>query len=140
MRKGLGAGLGVLLSFGLFGCAGAAAEGELAAAPVAPPCVAPLPESIPPAPAVADSFSIHQAEEEATRPAPRPARSISLGYAGDEPLAGGVMRDTPMDVDPNAPPGTRMTWQQYIRQPSWPPPREPAYARSPGYYPRYGRW
>jgi hypothetical protein len=30
------------------------------------------------------------------RPPTRP-RSISLGYVGDSPLSGGVMRDTPMD-------------------------------------------
>jgi hypothetical protein len=33
------------------------------------------------------------------KPAQRP-RSISLGYAGDTPLSGGVMRDTPMNYYP----------------------------------------
>jgi hypothetical protein len=33
------------------------------------------------------------------KPAERP-RSISLGYAGDTPLSGGVMRDTPITYSP----------------------------------------
>ncbi|MEO7109585.1 MAG: hypothetical protein ABI183_04020 [Polyangiaceae bacterium] len=34
------------------------------------------------------------------KPAERP-RSISLGYAGDTPLSGGVMRDTPINYYPD---------------------------------------
>lgn len=49
-----------------------------------------------PAPPV-DTFWLQQAVEESTRPPPRPVRSISLGYIGDAPLTGGVMRDTPVD-------------------------------------------
>jgi len=49
-----------------------------------------------PAPAI-DSFWLQEAVAEQTRPPPRPVRSISLGYIGDAPLTGGVMRDTPMD-------------------------------------------
>jgi hypothetical protein len=48
-----------------------------------------------PAPPV-DTFWLQQAIAESTRPPPRPVRSISLGYIGDAPLTGGVMRDTPM--------------------------------------------
>ena len=44
-----------------------------------------------------DTFWLQQAVEESTRPPPRPVRSISLGYIGDAPLTGGVMRDTPVD-------------------------------------------
>lgn len=48
-----------------------------------------------PAPPV-DTFWLQQALEESSRPPPRPVRSISLGYIGDAPLTGGMMRDTPM--------------------------------------------
>jgi hypothetical protein len=60
---------------------------------------------------------------------------IGVGYAGDEPLGGSVMRDTPMEPWTNNGPG--MTWQQYQRQPSWPPPREPSRGL---YRPSYRRW
>ncbi len=43
-----------------------------------------------------DTFWLQEAREMATRPPPQRAQSISLGYIGDAPLAGGVMRDTPM--------------------------------------------
>lgn len=43
-----------------------------------------------------DTFWLQQAVAESTRPPPRPVRSISLGYIGDGPLTGGVMRDTPL--------------------------------------------
>jgi hypothetical protein len=49
-----------------------------------------------------DTFWLQQAVAESTRPPPRPVRSISLGYIGDAPLAGGVMRDTPIVVTPPA--------------------------------------
>ena len=48
-----------------------------------------------------DTFWLQQAVAESTRPPPRPVRSISLGYIGDAPLTGGVMRDTPMMQNPN---------------------------------------
>lgn len=44
-----------------------------------------------------DTFWLQQAVAQSTEPPPRPVRSISLGYIGDAPLAGGVMRDTPME-------------------------------------------
>jgi hypothetical protein len=43
-----------------------------------------------------DDFWLHQEIEERTRPPLVRAQSISLGYVGDTPLSGGVMRDTPM--------------------------------------------
>ena len=42
--------------------------------------------------AVEDDFWQIERHEEATRPRLRHARSISLGFVGDAPLAGGVMR------------------------------------------------
>ena len=128
----------LLVGSTLVGCA--PAEEELAVASPASAranevCVTPLPDTVPPAPAVADSFWTRAQEEEAARPPPRLARSISLGYAGDEPLAGGVMRDTRMETPAATGPG--MTWQQWMRQPSWPPPREPGPNAA---RPRYGRW
>jgi len=53
-----------------------------------------------------DSFWLAQAITEMNKPPPQRARSISLGYVGDAPLGGGVMRDTPLPADPNgaAPP------------------------------------
>lgn len=42
-----------------------------------------------------DSFWLEEAIDEQTRPRPHRPRSISLGYIGDAPLSGGVMRDTP---------------------------------------------
>jgi hypothetical protein len=47
-----------------------------------------------------DTFWFQEAQDEATRPAPARARSISLGYVGNTPLTGGVMRDTPMPIYP----------------------------------------
>lgn len=43
-----------------------------------------------------DTFWLAASREEVTRPPLVRARSISLGYIGDTPLTGGVMRDTPM--------------------------------------------
>ena len=43
-----------------------------------------------------DSFWLQQSIAAMREPPRLPARSISLGYIGDGPLAGGVMRDTPM--------------------------------------------
>jgi len=48
-----------------------------------------------PAPAI-DSFWLQQAVSEANKPPVQRPRSISLGYIGDGPLTGGVMRDTPI--------------------------------------------
>jgi hypothetical protein len=53
----------------------------------------------------ADSFWLTQAITEMHKPAPMRPQSISLGYVGDAPLSGGVMRDTPMATpapDPNS--------------------------------------
>ena len=110
----------LLLSAGLFGCA----DEEMLR-----PCA--MPERLPPAPAVADSFPVYtvpandSAREETNPPRPRLQHSLSLGFVGNEPLAGGVMRDTPMmppqqydGQDPAAVQG--QTWQQYVRNPSWP--------------------
>jgi hypothetical protein len=49
-------------------------------------------------PRVNDTFWLEQAvaQRQAEQDPPARARSISLGYIGDDPLAGGVMRDTPM--------------------------------------------
>src|SRR5258706_15676973 len=41
-----------------------------------------------------ETFPEAFAASEATRPRPERPRSISLGYVGDAPLTGGVMRDT----------------------------------------------
>ena len=59
-------------------------------------------EPMPPiTPAVVDSFWLTQAMVEANQPPPPPhARSISLGYVGDTPLSGGMMRDTPLPQPP----------------------------------------
>ena len=43
-----------------------------------------------------DSFWLAQAITEMHKPPPLRPRSISLGYVGDAPLSGSVMRDTPM--------------------------------------------
>lgn len=124
--------------FGLVGLLQAIAcvhEAELPqpAAPV------PVAETVPPAAAVADAFWIHEEQEEVRRPPLRPVRSISLGYVGDEPLGGSVMRDTPLAPPANDGPGR--TWQEYNRQPSWPDAWSAAgrpiyYAGSPGPYAR----
>ena len=55
-----------------------------------------------PAPPV-DTFWLQQAIAESRKPPPRPVRSVSLGYVGDTPLTGGVMRDTPMGPPQAAP-------------------------------------
>lgn len=77
----------------------------------------PMPDTLPPAPAIADSFALYEAQSEATSPRPRRPRSISLGYIGDAPLAGGVTRDTVIAPPRNEGPG--VTWQRYIGAPSW---------------------
>lgn len=51
-----------------------------------------------------DDFWLHQAIEERTRPPLVRPQSISLGYVGDTPLSGGVMRDTPMPAYPQQAP------------------------------------
>jgi hypothetical protein len=43
-----------------------------------------------------DTFWLQQEIAAMHEPKPTPVRSISLGYIGDAPLTGGVMRDTPM--------------------------------------------
>ncbi len=43
-----------------------------------------------------DTFWLQQEIAAMREPKPLPVRSISLGYVGDTPLTGGVMRDTPM--------------------------------------------
>jgi hypothetical protein len=68
----------------------------------------------PPRPALADGFWIHEGVERATRPRLERPQSISLGYIGDEPLSGGVTRDTPY-----SPPRGRYTWHEYMRGGSW---------------------
>ncbi len=45
-----------------------------------------------------DSFWLQQEIAAMHEPKPLPVRSISLGYIGDTPLSGGVMRNTPMPV------------------------------------------
>ena len=74
------------LALGLFGCAESQLD-EL------PPVQATL-DLRPPT----DGFWRREAADEATRPIPERPRSISLGYVGNTPLTGGVMRDTPMPV------------------------------------------
>ena len=76
----------VLAAFalGMLGCA-ESSEGEL-------PPVQTAVDLRPPT----DAFWLHEAVDEATRPIPARPRSISLGYVGNTPLTGGVMRDTPM--------------------------------------------
>ena len=56
--------------------------------------------AVDPAPAI-DSFWLQQAVSEANKPPLQRPRSISLGYIGDGPLTGGVMRDTPMAPNPS---------------------------------------
>jgi len=43
-----------------------------------------------------DTFWLQQSIAAMREPPRLPVRSISLGYIGDTPLSGGVMRDTPM--------------------------------------------
>ncbi len=43
-----------------------------------------------------DTFWLQQSIAAMREPPRLPVRSISLGYIGDAPLSGGVMRDTPM--------------------------------------------
>ncbi len=45
-----------------------------------------------------DTFWAQEVADRATQPPIEHARSISLGYVGDTPLTGGVMRDTPMEA------------------------------------------
>jgi hypothetical protein len=95
----------------------------------------PLVQQNPPAPAVADSFWAYEAWSDRNRPRPWKRRSISLGYIGDQPLSGGVMRDTPM---PSAAVyGNGLSWQQYAQQRSW-PSNPTYYYSSPSY--RYYRY
>jgi hypothetical protein len=120
----------------LWGCAGA----DEAARPLAAPCSYESQEeeqAQAAAPAVADSFWSAEAQDELSRPRPRLRRSISLGYVGDEPLSGGVMRDTPMP--PPEAQGGGLTWQQYIRQRSWPEQRPARPYYDPTYLPPYAR-
>jgi len=44
-----------------------------------------------------DTFWLQQEVAQMREPKPLPVRSISLGYIGDTPLAGGVMRDPPIE-------------------------------------------
>ena len=63
-------------------------------------CVA-LPHAAP-----GDSFWQAEAASEANTPRPLPRHSVSLGYAGDGVLSGGITRDTPVYLDqpqPQAP-------------------------------------
>lgn len=74
------------------GCAEEEEESVPVRAPVRELRCAEIPRAIPD-----DSFWLAQAITEANRPPPAPIRqTISLGFAGDEPLSNGVMRDTPM--------------------------------------------
>lgn len=74
-----------------------------AESPLASPSFASTPSIVPPPmqqsaaflPPV-DTFWLQQAIAERNRPPPEPVHSISLGYVGDTPLSGGVMRDTPI--------------------------------------------
>ncbi|MGH7281200.1 MAG: hypothetical protein ACRELY_06740 [Polyangiaceae bacterium] len=50
---------------------------------------------------VVDDFWLDQQIAAMSEPEPVRPKSISLGYAGDSPLSGGVMRDSPMP-DPAA--------------------------------------
>lgn len=47
-----------------------------------------------PYPTVVDDFWLNEQIAAMNEPPPRRPKSISLGYAGDAPLSGGVMRDT----------------------------------------------
>jgi hypothetical protein len=64
------------------------------------------PDALPPMQANAqmyppvDTFWLQQEVAAMREPKPLPVRSISLGYIGDAPLSGGVMRDT-REVGPN---------------------------------------
>ncbi|MDB4998127.1 MAG: hypothetical protein JWM74_5559 [Myxococcaceae bacterium] len=63
---------------------------------------------------------------ESIRPATPPRQSISLGYAGDEPLIGGVTRNDPTEPRAAANPYAPQRWEGYITTPTWrseaPPP------------------
>jgi len=85
-----------LLLFGLCGCAEAPLEAAFAEPfrPESPP-IQQSAELAPPG----DSFWLAEAVTEARKPPPARARSISLGYVGNAPLVGGVMRDTPMPAN-----------------------------------------
>jgi hypothetical protein len=72
----------------------------------------------PPGPNTEDGFWLAQATSESSRPPLQRPKSISLGYIGDEPLAGGVMRDTPMARGGHGGGGYRR-WQGYINAPNW---------------------
>lgn len=91
--------------------------------------------------AVGDSFWVNQGLARAGEPPPHAVRSLSLGYVGNEPLPGGVMRDTPMEQPGAIGPG--QSWQRYVRSGGWPaasphPFHVPDYAvAGPGYVP-YG--
>lgn len=74
----------VIVSFALLGCV----ESHFDELPPAQQNV----DLLPPI----DAFWLHQAAVESTTPIPERPRSISLGYVGNTPLAGGVMRDTPV--------------------------------------------
>ncbi len=87
----------------LAGCAEEDEEGMVARSPdrVEVRC-AEIPHATPD-----DSFWLAQAISDANKPPARPPRqTISLGYAGDEPLSGSVTRDSPVRpyVDPLAGP------------------------------------
>ena len=76
------------------GCVESQLEAQTMGSPVsdALPAIQSRAELLPPV----DTFWAQEAADIATRPDPPRARSISLGYVGDAPLTGGVMRDTPM--------------------------------------------
>jgi len=72
----------ILLAACTFGCVESQLEPRMQAAP--------------PQPQIVDTFWLQQSIAAMHQPPPAPVRSISLGYIGDTPLTGGVMRDTPM--------------------------------------------
>jgi hypothetical protein len=72
----------------------------------------------PPGPNTEDAFWLAQSTSEAVRPPLERPKSRSLGYIGDEPLAGGVMRDTPMPPRGHRGGGYRR-WEGYINAPNW---------------------
>jgi hypothetical protein len=63
---------------------------------------------------------------ERIRPATPLRQSISLGYAGDEPLIGGVTRNDPTEPRAASNPYAPQRWEGYITTPTWrseaPPP------------------
>ena len=84
-----------------------------------------------------DSFALAQAASEATKPPPYRPRSVSLGFAGDGVLSGGVTRDTPVYIDQAPQEPQYIPYPQYAPYPPYCPGCSQRYPQPDGFDPPY---